>query len=552
MNRLGIATAAATAVVLSLAGTGPADAGTPKLTAGTPKVHTGTPKLQARDDSYTAHAGRTLTVGARHGVLADDSGSPVTLVAHTKTAHGTLALHQDGSFRYTPDAGYHGTDTFTYKVSDAVRLYRTRLKPLAVIGGVPVTAGAYGSSLYPVPGSEDEFYGLTDRGPNVDTPNGDKMLPLPDFDPAIGKFRLKGTKAVLERTVPLRAADGTPYNGLVNSQAGTGENLVDLDGKALPHSPYGYDSEGLVAMRDGTFWVSDEYGPYVTHFGRDGRAMERLSPFDGSLPAELRNRVPNKGMEGLTVTPDGRTLVGIMQSALQQPDLPGGVKPKNVTTLRIVTYDLRTHATHEYLYLLDDPRTNSGAVSEITALGGTRFLVDERDGNTEPGAYKKLFAIDISGATDVGPSATVPGAAYDAARGGLLVGAARQTIEASVGAVDTAGATAALKSAGITPVAKSLHLDLGALLTGLDPTGGFFGHDKIEGVATTDGGSTVVVSNDSDFGVDGVSAATPNPPYALHAKTLPDGAQDDGEYLAVDTTRLPAATGTATVTITVT
>jgi len=37
----------------------------------------------------------------------------------------------------------------------------------------------------------------------------------------------------------------------------------------------------------------------------------------------------------------------------------------------------------------------------------------------------------------------------------------------------------------------------------------------------------------------------------LHAKTLPNGQQDDGEYLAIDTSRLPAATSTATVTITV-
>lgn len=142
----------------------------------------------------------------------------------------------------------------------------------------------------------------------------------------------------------------------------------------------------------------------------------------------------------------------------------------------------------------------------------------------------------------------MPGAAYDAAGGGLLFGRGKQTIEACVGAEDTA---AALKSAGVVLVAKSLDLGLGGLLTGLAPTGGCFGHDKIEGVAATDGGRTVVVSDDSDFGVDGVSGSTPNPPCALHAKTLPNGTQDDGEYLAVDTTRLPAATSTASVTITV-
>jgi hypothetical protein len=383
----------------------------------------------------------------------------------------------------------------------------------------------------------------------VDGPNGEKVLPLPGFAPAIGKFVLTGGKAVLEKVIALRAADGTPYDGHVNTQAATGETLVDLDGRPLAPSPYGYDPEGLVALPDGTFWVSDEYGPYITHFDRRGRAIGRLSPFDGSLPGELARRVPNKGMEGLTVTPDGRTLVGVMQSALQAPDLPSKTKPKNVTALRIVTVDLRTRATHEYVYLLDDPKANGGAVSEITALGATSFLVDERDGAMEPGAYKRLFRIDLSGATDVGPSAAVPGAVYEADCGGLLVGAKQQSVEAYAGDAGTEAARAALTAAGITPVAKEPYLDLGALVTGLDPAGGFFGHDKVEGVAVTDGGRTLVLANDSDFGVDAATGDTP--PFGLHAKTLPDGRQDDGEYLAVDTTRLPAAVRTATVRITV-
>jgi hypothetical protein len=183
-------------------------------------------------------------------------------------------------------------------------------------------------------------------------------------------------------------------------------------------------------------------------------------------------------------------------------------------------------------------------------LNNSTFLVDERDGNFEPGAYKKLFKIDLTGATDIGPKATVAGATYDATKGGLLVGAKQQSIEAYVGTDDTATSTADLAKAGITPVGKALDVDLGGLITGLDPTGDFFGHDKIEGVATTDHGRTIVVSNDSDFGIDGVSNDAP--PFQLHAKLLPNGQQDDGEFLAIDTTRLPAATSTATVTITVT
>lgn len=70
---------------------------------------------------------------------------------------------------------------------------------------------------------------------------------------------------------------------------------------------------------------------------------------------------------------------------------------------------------------------------------------------------------------------------------------------------------------------------------------------KVEGVATTDGGRTLVISDDSEFGISGLVTTTP--PFQLKAKILPNGTQDDGEYLVVDTRRLPAATSTATARI---
>jgi hypothetical protein len=120
----------------------------------------------------------------------------------------------------------------------------------------------------------------------------------------------------------------------VSSKNPTGETIEDLNGHVLAQDPNGYDSEGLVAMRDGTFWVSDEYGPFITHFTSGGREIQQRSPLTGTLPRELVNRVPNKGMEGLTITPDGTTLVGMMQSALQQPDL-NGAKATSTATVTI-------------------------------------------------------------------------------------------------------------------------------------------------------------------------------------------------------------------------
>jgi hypothetical protein len=504
------------------------------------------PLPTAADDGYTTLGSGVLTVGAGGGVLANDSGSPLTLVAHTNPAHGSLVLAGDGSFTYTPQSGFAGTDTFTYTVSDAVTLYSTALSPLGVFSGVAVTPD-FGSSFVPVPGSSDEFYGLSDLGPHVNGPSGTSVEPLPAFDPSIGKFQLVGGQALLEQVIPLKDDTGHPYSGRVNSQHGNGETLTDLNGTTLAPDPDGYDSEGLVALADGTFWVSDEYGPYITHFDATGKQLARLSPIDASLPVELQKRDVNRGLEGLTITPDGSTLVAVMQSALRQSDL-GATDPKNVTITRIVTHRLADGDTHEYLYVLDDAAAHGRSVSEIAALTATTFLVDERDSNFPPQAYKKLWQIDLSTATDIGPASTVAGATYDGGAGGLRVGG--QTLEALVAGLDVPGATSTLEANGITPVTKALYLDVGGAIDALDPLGRFFAHDKIEGVALQNGGAAVVLSNDSDFGIDGVTNATP--PLMLHPKLrLATGTPDDGEFLRIDLTHLPVATAWATVSITV-
>ena len=45
--------------------------------------------------------------------------------------------------------------------------------------------------------------------------------------------------------------------------------------------------------------------------------------------------------------------------------------------------------------------------------------MDERDGNFTPGGYQKLFQIDISAATDVGPNSPL-GRIFPVAAGGVV------------------------------------------------------------------------------------------------------------------------------------
>ena len=74
----------------------------------------------ASDDAYATDQGTPLSVAAP-GVLGNDTdanGDALTAHLVTDAANGHIALAGDGSFTYTPNVGFSGTDTFTYKASD--------------------------------------------------------------------------------------------------------------------------------------------------------------------------------------------------------------------------------------------------------------------------------------------------------------------------------------------------------------------------------------------------------------------------------------------------
>jgi uncharacterized repeat protein (TIGR01451 family) len=75
----------------------------------------------ANDDSYTAAQDAPLTV-EEPGVVANDTdltGDQLSPILVAGPSNGTLRLNRfDGSFTYTPNPGFTGTDSFTYKASD--------------------------------------------------------------------------------------------------------------------------------------------------------------------------------------------------------------------------------------------------------------------------------------------------------------------------------------------------------------------------------------------------------------------------------------------------
>lgn len=78
----------------------------------------------AVDNTYATGLDTPVTVNAAQGVLNNDTdpngtaGLTVNPTPASNPANGSVNLNADGSFTYTPNAGFTGSDTFTYQVCD--------------------------------------------------------------------------------------------------------------------------------------------------------------------------------------------------------------------------------------------------------------------------------------------------------------------------------------------------------------------------------------------------------------------------------------------------
>ena len=135
-------------------GDGAAGTGSAATFAGAPPV--------ANNDAYTTPQDTTLTI-ADPGVLANDSdpdGDPISITGMGGASHGALFAGA-GGFTYTPHAGFSGTDSFTYGITDG--------GSTTSIAAVTVTVTAATPTNTPPVAQNDSF------GTPQDTPMGFKV-----------------------------------------------------------------------------------------------------------------------------------------------------------------------------------------------------------------------------------------------------------------------------------------------------------------------------------------------------------------------------------------
>jgi subtilisin-like proprotein convertase family protein len=139
----------------------------------------------AATDSASVAGGQTLN-GA--SVLANDSdpddGDAITAVDASTPVHGSVTLNPGGTFTYTPQAAFKGTDSFTYRAFDGTDLSVPATVTIGV-GNQPPTAAA---DAYAVT-SGAQLTGTSVLANDSD-PNGDSLTATLTSGPAHGTFSL--------------------------------------------------------------------------------------------------------------------------------------------------------------------------------------------------------------------------------------------------------------------------------------------------------------------------------------------------------------------------
>jgi hypothetical protein len=349
------------------------------------------------------------------------------------------------------------------------------------------------------------FYAITDRGPNADAPKWveggkttpTKMFPAPNFHPSFGAIRVKDGHAVLASLITVKDAHMLPVSGRaipLGSVGATGEIPLNDSLKKLPFDPEGLDTEGIAIDRENKrfLWICDEYGPFIAKIdGYTGQIVKKYVPGKG-LPMIAASRQPNRGLEGIAVTPSNKVLAAIQSIC----DVDGNIKKSRATFCRLLFLDPATGKVQQFAYPHDRDNyklSRDAKIGDLHAVSETRFLLIERGKNADGKTRIPVYLIDISGASDITGVKTADGKE-----------------------LETLADRADVESRGVKYVKKTKLLDLKDY--GWKP-------GKAEGVALLPDNRTIAVTSDNDFGftfkvVDPVNDANGKPVTKAAAYTV--------------------------------
>lgn len=274
-------------------------------------------------------------------------------------------------------------------------------------------------------GTPGQFFGLPDNGFGAQGNSADFVLGFYRVTPTF-KSTGDGTTSrgpvSIDSFTPFRDPQGllsSDYiaNGPVYARStyyptsAIGVDPAITGGKLLTGADF--DVESFVQMNDGSFWVGEEFGPYLLHFSAQGELLRApvrhptlrapQNPQNATLGA---NNLPSsRGFEAMTANADGSKLyVTTEASILSEPDK---------RLLEIFEFDTAsgqyTGTVFKYAKDSSDPitggvndATNIFVTGDMAHIGDDRYVMIERDdfqgpqSGANPPHQKKIYLFDLS------------------------------------------------------------------------------------------------------------------------------------------------------------
>lgn len=274
----------------------------------------------------------------------------------------------------------------------------------------------------PTPGT---FIGLPDNGYGAQTNSADFVIGFYEFVPEFKK-RSDGTTS----RGPVSVKHFTPFSdpkGLLDLSYITG-GPVYLRANYYPTGPQipvdstirnrrlltgaDFDVESITRMDDGTFWVGEEFGPYLLHVDAQGRLLSPpvrhpvlRAPQNPQNATQGPSNLPSsRGFESMTRSGNGRRLYVTTEASIaSEPD-------KRMLDVYEFDTRLERYTGRSFKYAKDSSdaitgnlnnTTNIFVTGDMTHLGGNRYVIIERDdfqgppSIANPPRQKKLYLFDL-------------------------------------------------------------------------------------------------------------------------------------------------------------
>ena len=156
-----------------------------------------------------------------------------------------------------------------------------------------------------------------------------------------------------------------------------------------------FDIESLVQTRDGSFWIGEEFGPFLLHVDRTGRLLSAPVPMPGVRspqspdlePGETPRLPASRGFEAMAGSPDGRYLYPVTEGAFVDDPLQ-----RRRTVAQFDTQRGRyTGRTWSY-----ETDRDANVVGDAFATSAHELLVVERDDFEGAAAVtKRVYRVDL-------------------------------------------------------------------------------------------------------------------------------------------------------------